>query len=72
MSAGQYGCWNRDPFAKYQISHGVDSQTGQIIRTEVQNRMTPDCQFTKTALGQVDAKCAGCEHKSTNKTEQIK
>lgn len=68
----QYGCWNREPFATYQISHGVDSQTGQIIRTEVQNRMTPDCQFTKTALGQVDAKCAGCKHKSTNKTEQIK
>ncbi|MBK9348587.1 MAG: hypothetical protein IPN06_20355 [Burkholderiales bacterium] len=44
--------------------HGVDSQTGQIIRTEVANRMTPDCQFTKTELGKVDARCAGCKHKA--------
>jgi|CXWK01.1.fsa_nt_gi hypothetical protein len=60
----QYGCWNREPFATHQISHGVDSQTGQIIRTEVANRMTPDCQFTKTELGKVDARCAGCKHKA--------
>ena len=60
----QYGCWNHPPFAAYQLSHGVDSQTGQIIRTEVANRMTPDCQFTKTELGKVDARCAGCKHKA--------
>ena len=60
----KYGCHNREPFAKYQLSHGVDSQTGQIIRTEVANRMAPDCQYTKTELGKFDPRCAGCKHKA--------
>lgn len=59
-----YGCHNRKPFATHQVAHGVDSQTGYIIRTEVQNRMAPDCQFTHTALGAVDARCSGCRHKA--------
>ena len=55
-----YGCWNRKPYAAQQVLHGVSSATGEPVRTVVHNRMNPDCQYTKTELGKVDVRCAGC------------
>lgn len=59
-----YGCKNRPPFAAAQVLYGHRAVDGRPIRILVPNRMEPDCQYTKTALGQVDAGCAGCKHKT--------
>jgi len=37
----------------------------KAVRIEHDHVMAKDCQFTKTALGNVDPKCAGCKHKET-------
>lgn len=32
-------------------------------------RMSPECQYTQSELGQADPKCAGCRHRTDNPKE---
>ena len=71
----KYGCHNREPFAThYQIGVRPRLVDGVVQEMPVMqaNTGSQNCNYTHTALGHTDAKCAGCKHKSTNKTEQIK
>lgn len=46
-----YGCHNRAPYLpEFETAHGE----------VVPFRMDPNCQYTKTRLGQADPKCQGC------------
>lgn len=68
MSAGQYGCWNRPDFAThYSVGKRPFLYQGEVIEEPVliANTGSKDCNYTHTALGQTDAKCAGCKHKET-------
>lgn len=67
-----YGCFNRAPFKPVTaVLDGVSVlQFGEsfIVRPELRLipfRMTPDCQYTHTTLGQRDPGCVGCKHKET-------
>ena len=51
-----YGCHNRAPFKPLVHSR----QFGLAFPF----RMNPDCQYTHTDLGRVDAKCSGCKHRA--------
>lgn len=55
-----YGCHNREPFEVDQVAHGLDSATGDVIRSAIPFRMAQECQYTKTDLGKADSRCAGC------------
>lgn len=57
------GCHNRKPFKE-----SVPVQDGYFIGVTLTPRMvaapfrlTRDCQYTKTALGQADKGCTGCQ-----------
>jgi hypothetical protein len=67
-----YGCFNREPFKQVTaVLDGVSVlQFGDsfIVRPELRTipfRMSPDCQYTHTTLGQADTGCIGCKHKET-------
>ena len=47
------GCFNRPPL------HNPDWPG----RAPIPFRMSPDCEYTKSALGQADKGCTGCKHK---------
>ena len=47
------GCFDRPPL------HNPDWPG----RAQIPFRMSPDCQYTKSVLGQVDNGCTGCKHK---------
>lgn len=49
-----YGCYNRDSF-KGTVTM---VKAGQTVTWPF--RMDPDCQYQKTELGKVDARCVGC------------
>lgn len=49
-----YGCHNRRPFVS-----AVTLPNGE----QIPQRMKKDCQYTKTDLGKVDKRCAGCSWK---------
>lgn len=56
-----YGCHNRQDFKPVVItSHG---QTHPFT-------MNPDCQYTKTAAGQSDPKCHGCNRSAQKNQKQ--
>jgi len=42
----------------------LDGQTrvAKVVATPF--RMTPECQYTHTALGREDHKCVGCKHRA--------
>lgn len=62
-----YGCFNRKPFnptitaqdGTYNI-HGII--TPRMV--ELPFVMSPDCQYSRSELGQVDGKCLGCKWKA--------
>lgn len=60
-----YGCRNRPPFLPtLTVFDGYTDDTRQHVQTkEIPFRMNPDCQFTKTAEGQADDRCNGCNHR---------
>ena len=62
----KYGCHNRKAYkTKLFVQNGwwVDGQTRTAKVEQAEFRMAPDCQYTKTDLGQVDERCKGCKHK---------
>ena len=54
-----YGCHDRKPYAPAYFATGGTTPIPHVFTTA--------CQFTKTALGQVDPKCANCKHKEPTK-----
>lgn len=66
-----YGCHNRAPFVPAYI--GMSRRAGSVIPDPVwiENTGTKPCQYTKSALGKVDSKCAECEHKQAPATVDI-
>ncbi len=64
-----YGCHNRYPYEpNYLAQDGwVFGDLGEARSLRVvEFRMAPECQYTKTELGQKDAGCNGCKHKEEN------
>lgn len=62
-----YGCHNRKPLNDRAV---VPDGWGQLARNihvrltvTVPDEMSKECQYTHTDLGQMDPKCAGCEHR---------
>jgi hypothetical protein len=49
-----YGCYNREPYRS--VFKARDGKKEVFVEF----RMTHDCQYTKTELGQKDQKCCGC------------
>ena len=45
----------------HDFMSGATKRTGVLVSSPF--RMAPDCQYTKTALGQADPKCEGCKHR---------
>jgi hypothetical protein len=67
-----YGCHNRAQFRASepaQDGHYRDGYTRTPRMIAVPHVMTTLCQYTHTELGQSDAKCIGCKHKSTKGNE---
>lgn len=61
-----YGCHNRREYkATVIVQDGwwMDGQTRTAKMVTKPFPMTKDCQYTKSALGQADARCAGCRHR---------
>lgn len=65
-----YGCHNRPPLKSvvavqdgwvHDFMSGATKRTGVLVSSPF--LMAPDCQYTKTALGQADPKCEGCKHR---------
>jgi len=52
----RYGCHNRAPYK------GVPATQGGPVQPF---RFAPDCQYTKTELGNADKRCDECRHKAT-------
>lgn len=57
----RYACHNRAPFRQ---TVELRNERGEVV-TSFPFRMAPDCRYTRTDLGQADARCAGCKHRST-------
>lgn len=65
-----YGCHNRPPFRSVlpvQDGYFLDGVTRVPRMIAVPFRMSKDCQYTHTSLGQADQGCAGCKHRHTPK-----
>jgi hypothetical protein len=65
VSSTHHGCWDHSPYAaRYMPTVGRPAGaicTGtEYWRHSIPNRFAQDCQYTKTALGRTDSKCAGC------------
>ena len=63
-----YGCHNRPPFRSVlpvQDGFFMDRVTRVPRMVAAPFRMSPDCQYTKTALGQADKGCTGCKHRES-------
>lgn len=66
-TANVYGCYNRASYRNMlavQDGWWLDGQTRVAKMIAAPFRMSPECQYTHTALGQSDTKCVGCKHKS--------
>lgn len=67
----RYGCFNRPPFRTVMpVQDGwyLDGVTRTPRLVAMRHRMQPDCQYTHTELGQADAGCTDCKHRTTNPT----
>lgn len=60
--ASSHGCFNRAPFKPEQVLYGINSQTGEPIKTVIPFRMTTQCVYQKFDLYN-DPGCVGCKHK---------
>lgn len=66
MTIRPYACHNRPPYRQHmKVADGHWDDGVQRIQklTSVPFRMNPDCQYTLTELGKVDARCGDCEHR---------
>lgn len=64
----KYGCHSRPPLkTRAIVADGffMDGTTRTPKMISISDPMTKTCQYTHTALGAADAKCAGCTHKQT-------
>lgn len=63
MRDAPYQCHNRAPFKKDQVLYHMYSylRVVQFRTTVIPFRMSTDCQYTKTHLGQIDPGCTGCK-----------
>lgn len=68
-----YGCHNRKPYQPVQavrvgyIAMNVGPAIGIVPSVEtIPFRMSPECNYTHTELGQGDPKCAGCKWRKAN------
>lgn len=67
----RHGCYNRAPFRDHFLAQDGSVEwtpvaTGQRlipVFVEVPFRMSPDCNYTLSQLGQADADCHGCKHR---------
>lgn len=69
-----YGCHNRKPLKTGAVvqegwhdtvlSIANLSMTRQPVMVAVPDEMSKDCRYTRTDLGQADAKCEGCKHRA--------
>lgn len=60
------GCHNRPPFKtsmKVADGHWDDGVQRIPKLASVPFRMTFECQYTHTTLGQADKQCSGCKHR---------
>lgn len=60
------GCFNRKPFRPSFVAQDgnlEDDKSMFKVYVNVPFRMSPECNFTHTALGQADPGCVGCKHK---------
>lgn len=55
------GCHNRPPFKPTTELREIG---GYRIINVIPFRMSPDCQYTKSELGQADQRCNGCKHRA--------
>lgn len=61
MTNKNYGCYNRNPFAKtVTVQDGWRKVDGVRHMVRIENQMKKDCQYTHTELGKTDQGCAGC------------
>lgn len=59
------GCHNRPPLRGH-CTYDLDWSKGhplKVVRIEHPHRMSKDCEYTKSELGQADPGCTGCKHK---------
>lgn len=58
-----YGCHNREEFKDMTITSTVFDAEGVARKHEeiIPFKMSRMCEYTKTDLGQVDARCIGCK-----------
>lgn len=62
------GCHNRKPFktiTPMQDGWYMDGVTRTPRMVAVPFRMSPECNYTHTDLGQADARCQGCSWRHT-------
>lgn len=60
------GCHNRPEYRKMlpvQDGWWLDGHTRVAKMVPSAFRMSTECNYTRTALGQADHKCAGCKHR---------
>jgi hypothetical protein len=58
-----HGCFNREsfkPVLRVQDGWMEFGSTRKPVIRSIPFRMTGECQYTHTELGQADAKCIGC------------
>lgn len=61
------GCYNRAPLRPAMpVQNGwrPSGSSREPVMVWIPNRMTMDCQYTHTELGQADPRCLGCEHRT--------
>jgi hypothetical protein len=57
----KHGCHNRSPFKPFlYVKNGINIMGGYQM-DKVPFRMSPNCEYTKTELGQKDQSCTGCK-----------
>lgn len=57
------GCFNRAPYKNLMTINEVRGPHGVLVNA-IPFRMSPDCQYTKSELGQKDPRCDGCSWRS--------
>ena len=65
-SLQNYGCFNRPEYRKMlpvQDGWWLDGHSRVAKMAASPFRMSAECQYTHTALGQIDQKCVGCKHR---------
>lgn len=64
------GCHNRPAFKRATVVQDgwfIDGVTRIAKVISVPFRMSPDCNYTRTTLGQADARCHGCKWRHEEK-----